>query len=195
MSFRTRAIIACSAAAMAAVAITAPLAVGGTAQAAAKAAATTPACTAAELGVWVAADFSQGAAGTAYYPLEFTNVSQQTCTLDGHPGVSATSDTGQQFGSSASWLSGTPGTVTLAPKATAHATLVYSDATVGSCPPASLRTPSFLQVYPPGQTQADHAYWDEHACIASPLTHFLAVQVIKPGLGLPPPSRPGQAAT
>ena len=49
------------------------------------AAATAPRCSAADLEVWVAADQSNGAAGTVSYPLEFTNISTHTCTLFGHP--------------------------------------------------------------------------------------------------------------
>ena len=74
------------------------------------AAASVPACTAGDLGVWVAADQGDGAAGTAYVPLEFTNLSHHTCTLHGFPGVSAISSSGRQLGSPAVWDHGVPGT-------------------------------------------------------------------------------------
>ena len=48
-----------------------------------------PACTAFGLGAWVAVGQGNGAAGTIYYPLEFTNLSGHTCSLFGFPGVSA----------------------------------------------------------------------------------------------------------
>ena len=48
-----------------------------------------PACQASQLGVWIALAQSNGAAGTIYYPLNFTNVSGHTCSLHGFPGVSA----------------------------------------------------------------------------------------------------------
>ena len=35
-----------------------------------------PACTAADLGAWVAVDQGNGAAGSIYYPLQFTNLSR-----------------------------------------------------------------------------------------------------------------------
>jgi hypothetical protein len=46
-------------------------------------------CTTSDLGVWLALDQGNGAAGTTYYPLEFTNLSHPTCYLFGYPGVSA----------------------------------------------------------------------------------------------------------
>src|SRR5581483_3076809 len=52
-------------------------------------AAAVPACTAADLGAWVAVSQSDGAAGSIFYPLQFTNLSRHACALRGFPGVSA----------------------------------------------------------------------------------------------------------
>ena len=52
-------------------------------------AASTPRCTAADLSVWLNLGEANAAAGTAFYPLEFTNVSNHACHLFGYPGVSA----------------------------------------------------------------------------------------------------------
>lgn len=102
---------------------------GNMAAASLAAALNTPACTAGDLDVWVAFDQSQSAAGTRYFPVEFTNLSQRACTLYEFPGVSAcpkASATGQ------------PGTVSLAPGGTGSALLAYSDVITGDCPvPAS----------------------------------------------------------
>jgi hypothetical protein len=180
-----RTIIAFFSAAMATGLVIAPFAVGGTAQASPTRAATAPpACTAADLGVWVAADQSDGTLGTIYYPLEFTNLSKQTCALYGHPGVSAIDAHGRQLGSPASWGDGTATTVQLAPAATAYAALGYNDVITGNCPKASKRTPYELQIYPPGQTQADHTFWDLPACTAPGSSAFMTVQVIAPGPGV-----------
>jgi hypothetical protein len=149
----------------------------------ARAATGTPACTAGDLGVWVAADHVQGVAGTLYMPLEFTNRSQQTCTLFGFPGVSALSSAFRQLGSPAAWAGGQPGTVTLAPGRTAHAILQYSNAITGNCPATSKRTAFELRVYPPGQTQADHALWAYATCTAPGSSVFMTVQFIAPGFG------------
>jgi Protein of unknown function (DUF4232) len=149
------------------------------------AAAKAPQCSAADLEVWVAADQSLGAAGTIYYPLEFTNISKHTCTLFGHPGVSAVSSSGHQLGSPAVWdNSVAPHTVPLAPAATGYALLEYHDAVTGSCPPADKVSAFELRVIPPDQSQSVHAFWPLAACTAPPYTKFLSVRVIAPGIGV-----------
>ncbi len=47
------------------------------------------ACTADDLGAWVAVSQSDGAAGTIFFPLQFTNLSRHACAMRGFPGVSA----------------------------------------------------------------------------------------------------------
>lgn len=42
-----------------------------------------------------------GAAGSSYYPIEFTNASSTTCTLYGYPGVSFVTASGVQVGAAA----------------------------------------------------------------------------------------------
>jgi hypothetical protein len=148
-------------------------------------AASVPKCSASDLGVWVAADQGQGAAGTIATPLEFTNVSHHTCTLYGFPGVSALSTTGQQLGSPANRdHSVKPRLVKLAPGGTGYALLEFSDVITGNCPPSSKRLAVMLQVYPPDQRAADHAFWSATACIAKGQTNFLRVRVIAPGIGV-----------
>ena len=136
--------------------------------------------------VWVADGQANGAAGTIYYPLEFTNLSGHSCSMHGFPGVSAISRSGRQLGSPARWRSGggTPRTVIVRPGATVHATLAYSDAVVGSvtgCDPVS--TTSELRIYLPDQRSATFAFFfDLKACShAGPI--YLAVGPIKPGVG------------
>jgi hypothetical protein len=136
--------------------------------------------------VWVADGQANGAAGTIYYPLEFTNLSGHSCSMHGFPGVSAISRSGRQLGSPARWRSGggTPRTVIVRPGATVHATLAYSDAVVGSvtgCDPVS--TTSELRIYLPDQRSATFAFFfDLKACShAGPI--YLGVGPIKPGVG------------
>lgn len=149
------------------------------------AAASSPKCSAADLGVWVAADQTGAAAGTLYMPIEFTNLSHQTCTLYGFPGVSALSVSGQQLGSPATWDTAVkPSLVRLAPGGTGYALLEYSDVITGNCPAASKRLAFELRVYPPDQSGADHAYWPFTACVAKGQTHFIRVRVIAPGIGV-----------
>jgi len=150
-------------------------------------AAATPRCAAnagrPSLAVWVAVDQSQGAAGTIYYPLEFTNLSAHSCSLHGFAGVSAIGRAGRQLGSPAGWNSGTSNTVILAPGATAHAVLEYHDAVIGQSPGChSVSTASELRVYPPDRRTAAHAFFDLQACShAGPI--YMDVGPIQPGAG------------
>jgi hypothetical protein len=155
-------------------------------------AAAVPECTVADgqygnVSAWVADGQGNGAAGTIYYPLEFTNLSGHACAMRGFPGVSAISHGGQQLGSPASWESGggfgTPTTVTVAPGATAHAILAYHDAAVSTAPGCDPVNTTFeLRVYPPGERAAALAFFDLEACShAGPI--YLSVGPIKPGVG------------
>jgi hypothetical protein len=140
---------------------------------------TIPKCTAADLGVWVAADQSDGTTGSIYYPLEFTNLSSGTCYLYGHPGVSAVNAAGHQLGQSAQWDAGTSRVVNLAPGATAHALLQYVVVQVSpGCHPVNAAE---LKIYPPAQTSSTHAFWDLSSCTTGPV--YLDVGVITPGVG------------
>src|SRR6478609_1310644 len=47
------------------------------------------ACTADDLGAWLAVAQLDGAAGSVYYPLQFTNLSRHACSMRGFAGVSA----------------------------------------------------------------------------------------------------------
>jgi len=143
-----------------------------------------PRCATADLGVWVAADQAEGAAGTFFFPLEFTNLSQHTCTLFGFPGVSALGRDYQQLGLPAVWdRTVAPHTVRLAPGATAHATLAYGNATVGSCPIPT--TPAIrLRVFPPDETSAAQPMWSLDACTDPGLSTFLWIRPIASGFGV-----------
>jgi Protein of unknown function (DUF4232) len=141
-------------------------------------------CTAADLGAWVAADQGNGAAGSIYFPLQFTNLSSHACSMRGFPGVSAVDRNGHQLGSPAGWGSVTaPRTVVLAPGGTAHAILRWSDAEVTTAPGCDpVLTASELRIYPPGQYQATHAFFDLEVCShAGPV--YMHVGPILPGVG------------
>src|ERR1700722_13264990 len=124
----------------AAAAVAAALALGtGSAVVAASAASAAPAahsnllpvCTAGTLAVWVNACAGSGAAGTFYYPLEFTNTSNHTCRTWGWPGVSAPNANGHQLGAAAVRRRYyTPHRVNSASGGTAHALLAYGNAEV-----------------------------------------------------------------
>lgn len=147
-------------------------------------AATIPACGAGTLGAWVAIDQGNGAAGSIYYPLQFTNLGRHSCYLRGFPGVSAVNRSGRQLGSPAAWNhTTTPRTVILAPGATAHTVLRYSDATVSTAPHCDPTSTTYeLRIYPPNQHQATDAAFDLPACSHSGPV-YLAVNAIIPGPG------------
>jgi hypothetical protein len=143
-----------------------------------------PACQAAQLGVWLALAQANGAAGTIYYPLNFTNVSTRSCSLHGFPGVSAIDRSGHQLGSPAGWVARTAAhTVVLAPGATAHTILQYGDVEVSTAPGCDpVSTAAMLRVYPPDQYDATVAAFDLDVCShAGPI--YLRVEPILPGVG------------
>jgi len=93
-----------------------------------------------------------GAAGSTYYKLEFTNLSRTTCSLVGYPGVSALNLMGRQVGSAASRNSAQAvRTVALSSGATASAVLQITD--VANFPAVTCRplTVAGIRVYPPNQ--------------------------------------------
>jgi len=147
-------------------------------------AAAVPACTAADLGVWVAVSQSDGAAGSIFFPLQFTNLSRHACAMRGFAGVSAINSNGHQLGSPAGWDHTRPvRTVVLAPGATAHSVLRYGDVTVATAPgchPVSSMIE--LRVYPPGQRQATYAAFSAEACShTGPV--YLDVTPVQAGVG------------
>jgi uncharacterized protein DUF4232 len=143
-----------------------------------------PACTASDLGAWVAITQGNGAAGSIFYPLQFTNLSRHACAMRGFPGVSAIDRHGHQLGSPAGRDHTRPvRTVVLAPGATAHAILRYGDVTVATAPgcrPVSSMLE--LRVYPPGQRQATYAAFSVEACShTGPV--YLVVTPLQAGVG------------
>ena len=180
-----RRLIAVAAAAVAGLGISSAAAYAATSTPTVPAAAVIPACTAGSLGAWVAVDQGNGAAGTIYYPLEFTNISGHACSLYGYPGVSAISRTGSQLGSPAGWgsLSGAK-RVILAPGATAHTILAYHDAAVTTSPGCHPVNTTFkLNVIPPGQRSSTDAAFDLEACSRTGVIYMNIIEPIRAGVG------------
>lgn len=128
-----------------------PASSGAAGQASSSSASGTPRCHTADLKLKVGD--GDGAAGTSYSALVFTNASKHTCTLYGYPGVS--------------WVAGNDGkqvnvpftrnsvdkkaTITLKPGAVAHATLATHDVgffDAAKCKPVGVRG---YRVYPPDE--------------------------------------------
>ena len=140
-------------------------------------------CTTSGLVVWLGLGEGGAAAGSTYYPLEFTNVSSRRCRLFGFPGVSAVA--ARQLGSSAARNRAHPKTpVNLLPGGSAHTVLQLVDVEnfpASKCKPTAARG---LRVYPPNQRSAAEIPFSFRACSASgPI--FLSVEPIQPGIGIP----------
>jgi len=108
---------------------------------------------------------ANGAAGTIFYPLDFTNTSGSACTLYGYPGVAfVTSPGGSQIGAPAGRRTGAaPAVVTVAPGATATATLAVSDVLIGTNCHHQVPV-KWVQVYPPDQFKALFARLSRPGC-------------------------------
>jgi hypothetical protein len=184
-----RRVVAVAAAAVAGLAIStaayAATSSGTSSATASRATASIPRCTASDLGVWLAVSQGNGAAGTIYYPLEFTNLSHHTCYLYGYPGVSALGRNGNQLGSPARWgsLRGAH-IVNLAPGATAHTLLAYHDVVVTTEPGCDpVNSAANLRVYPPGQRSATFAAFSLQACSHAGPIWMNIIEPIIPGVG------------
>jgi hypothetical protein len=148
----------------------------------------TTACTSSGLKVAVVTGAGGAAAGSTYYPLDFTNVSGRSCTLQGYPGVSfVTGPSGSQIGSAASRNPAVAAAlVTLAPGGMAHATLQVVDAlnySASACHPV---TAHWLRVFPPSQFSAVQVSFSAMTCstkLPSNLGSPLSVDAIKAGAG------------
>jgi len=138
-------------------------------------------CPTASLGLKLG--LSQGAAGSVYQVLDFTNISNVTCTLYGYPGVSlAGGQPVSQVGLAASEDPTPPRKlVTLAPGQVANALLRVVDALnfpASKCGPVKTQ---WIQVYPPNQTTPVYLAYKTTGC--SKPVRILSVSVVQPGSG------------
>ncbi|HUY52834.1 MAG TPA: DUF4232 domain-containing protein [Streptosporangiaceae bacterium] len=148
------------------------------------------ACASSSLSATVNTSPGGAAAGSTYYPLNFTNTSSSPCTLFGYPGVSfVTGPAGSQIGDPASRNPAvTAATVTLAPGAVAHATLQVVDALNYSKSDCAPVTAHWLRVFPPGQFTALYVKFSALTCSAklpAKLGSPLTVDAVKGGDGKP----------
>src|ERR1700677_1324915 len=145
----------------------------------------TPACSTANLSVWLDLSRSSGAAGTIAYPLDFTNTGSRACTLYGYPGVSATGPGGGQIGRAAGRDPLYKAkTVTIPAGGTAHAQLLWTEIgnfTASGCKPA---TASLIKVYPPNRKTAASGFLSLQGCRSTKAIYtYLHVTTVQPGVG------------
>ena len=144
-------------------------------------------CQSASLRVTVDTSQAGAAAGSTYYPVDFTNTSGSACGMYGYPGVSfvtAGSSTGTQVGAAAQE---NPAfgklAVRLAPGGVAHAWLQVAAAgnfPAHACQP---QTVNWLKVFPPDQTVAIYVSHSFDACAAMG-TPLLFVMPVRTGHGV-----------
>lgn len=135
-------------------------------------------CETAQLVVWLNTQ-GNGAAGSVYYHLQFTNLGQRACTLDGFPGISALSLSRHQLGSPAAWDHTHPARpVSIKPGSSATAVLRIVD--VYNYPNALCRRQESrgIRVYPPGERQSAFVPFPFAAC-ARPGPRYLSVGAIQ----------------
>ena len=143
-----------------------------------------PMCTASNLAVWVNLEQANAAAGTGYYPLEFTNISGHACGTGGYPGVSATGANGKQLGDAAGRNSiYRAQSVTIPAGGTVHALFSWGSAEVSTsgCKPEVAQE---LKVYPPNSRTAISTFFDLPACTVGGSHVYLHVSVIVPGTNI-----------
>ncbi len=151
--------------------------------AAAPADAAVPACKTAQLVTWLNTQ-SNGAAGTIFYVLNFTNVGAK-CTLRGYPGVSAVGQAGKRLGTAANRNSIKPvKTVTLNAPSPSHGTFSTAHATLGIVDtgvfPASVCAPTIasgLRTFAPNQSRAAFVPFPFGACARSG-PKFLSISAV-----------------
>ena len=128
----------------------------------------------------IALGTSEGAAGSVYEPLRFTNTGTSTCTLTGYPGVSfVTGGSGDQVGAAASRNpQHAATTVTLAPGATAESVVQvvnHENYAPAQCKATDV---SGFRVYPPGDTAAAYVPFDHASSACSTNVTQLTVQAV-----------------
>jgi hypothetical protein len=145
----------------------------------------TGACAASSLRVTVDAGAAGAAAGSTYYPIDFTNGSGVRCRLDGYPGAWFATSAGHRIGSAASRDQAvTAHPVALRPGATAHAWLQVTAA--ANYPEKACRpvTAHWLRIRVPGAAAVSAVRRAFPACAAAMHGHgILTVQPVAPGRG------------
>lgn len=141
-----------------------------------------PACATANLKVTVGV--AQGAAGSTYQVIDFTNTGTAACSLYGYPGVSlGTGSPFHQVGAAASRNPQTAASlVTLQAGAVANALLritVAQNYPTATCGPVATTD---LQIYPPNQTKALYLAYKTTGCSATKV-NLLSVSVVQAGAG------------
>jgi hypothetical protein len=125
-----------------------------------------------------------GAAGTSYRALVFTNKGNRTCTIQGFPGVSyVAGEDGHQVGPAA-YRNGKKGpVVTLKPGASAYSDIGFVEVRnydPAVCKPTEVRG---LRIYPPHEYNSMFIAAPGTGCAGTPPGNQLTVATVQPGTG------------
>jgi Protein of unknown function (DUF4232) len=127
---------------------------------------------------------AQGAAGSVYQVIDFTNIGTASCSLYGYPGIAlAGGSPVTQIGTAASRSpQAAPTLVTLAPGKVANTLLRITQAQnypTSKCDPMAS---TYLQIYPPNQTTPIYLGYKSTGCSATSV-NLLTVSVVQSGAG------------
>ena len=127
---------------------------------------------------------AQGAAGSVYQVIDFTNIGTASCSLYGYPGVSlAGGSPVTQIGAAASRSpQAGPALVTLKPGDVANSLLRITQAQNYPASKCSPMASTYLQIYPPNQTTPIYLGYKSTGCSATGV-NLLTVSVVQSGAG------------
>jgi Protein of unknown function (DUF4232) len=127
---------------------------------------------------------AEGAAGSTYQYIDFTNIGSAACTLYGYPGVSlaAGKPVAQVGAAAARSTTAGPTLVTLRPGGTGNSLLRVTVAQNYPSAACSPKTTTYLQIYPPNQTTPIFLTFSSTGC-ASAAVKLLTIGVVQPGAG------------
>jgi hypothetical protein len=127
---------------------------------------------------------AQGAAGSVYQVIDFTNIGTASCSLYGYPGIAlAGGSPVTQIGAAASRSpQAGPALVTLKPGAVANTLLRITQAQNYPTSKCSPMASTYLQIYPPNQTTPIYLGYKSTGCSATGVK-LLTVSVVQTGAG------------
>ena len=127
---------------------------------------------------------AQGAAGSVYQVIDFTNIGTASCSLYGYPGIAlAGGSPVTQIGAAASRSpQAGPALVTLAPGAVGNTLLRITQAQNYPTSRCSPMASTYLQIYPPNQTTPIYLGYKSTGCSATGV-NLLTVGVVQSGAG------------
>jgi hypothetical protein len=127
---------------------------------------------------------AQGAAGSVYQVIDFTNIGTASCSLYGYPGIAlAGGSPVTQIGMAASRSpQAGPALITLKPGDVANTLLRITQAQNYPTSKCSPMASTYLQIYPPNQTTPIYLGYKSTGCSATGV-NLLTVSVVQSGAG------------